>query len=101
MDTTPTKVLFRQWGSTVIALFPEVPDDIYGHFCSSYQQVGQHGGANPTMVIAHSRAAKPAEYKSLKEELESLGYVLDIKARYTNAMRENRYAAHWNWFKKA
>ena len=32
--------------SPVIALFPELPSDLYGDYCDAYEHVGQHGGAD-------------------------------------------------------
>jgi hypothetical protein len=41
-------VVFRKWrdGFGVIALFPEIPTDLYGRYCESYEAIGQHGGAD-------------------------------------------------------
>ena len=38
-------VVFRKWrnGFGVIALFPEIPADLYGYYCESYESIGQHG----------------------------------------------------------
>ena len=46
---TPTDVVvFRRWkdGGNIIALFPELPADLYGNHCDAYEHVGQHGGAD-------------------------------------------------------
>jgi len=83
-DTYITKVVFRVWKSglgkgAVIALFP-CEDEGQG-FCSSYEHVGQHSGADYTGVISRTRAASPAAYEALRQELESIGYDLEIRSR--------------------
>lgn len=57
------KVVFRKWKDTgdVIALFPELPSDIYGWFCDSYEHVGQHSGADYHGVIRQTVPAAPHE----------------------------------------
>ena len=65
----------------MIALFPELPSDPHGAFCLSYEHVGQHGGAFYAGVIGATLPAKPEEYASLKAELESIGYDLQIRRR--------------------
>lgn len=71
-------VIFRTWKSTnsVIALFPY---DTFGNgTCTSYEHVGQHGGANYSGVMEATRPATPEEYADLKTELESIGYNLRV-----------------------
>jgi len=84
MDQEPkTVVIFRVWKGetqTVLALFPEI--DFGNYHCDSYEHVGQHGGADYTGCIARTRPAKPAEYRLLKQELESIGYNLEVRRRY-------------------
>lgn len=43
----PTTVVFRvdDEGET-FALFPELPADTHGHYCTSFVHVGGHGCAN-------------------------------------------------------
>ena len=72
MSATTTKVIFRQ-------LFPDIPASP-GH-CLSYERIGQHGAADYAGVIARTVRATPEDSASLKRELESLGYVLDVKLR--------------------
>ncbi len=71
-------VVFRRWRDcgTIIALFPELPADIYGDYCGSYEHVGQHGGADYWGVIQQTVPAKPHEYADLAEELTRIGYRL-------------------------
>lgn|SRR3990167_7607200 len=90
-----TTVIFRVWKDSkwkdttgVIALFPEIPSDTQtDRYCSSYEHIGQHGGADPRLVINATRRALPADYADLKKELEGLGYDLIVKQRYTLRMR--------------
>ena len=92
-DEPITKVVFRKWhgeGGGILALFPEIPADIHGHHCQSYQHVGQHGGADYSLCIGKTAPAAPGEYADLKEELESIGYRLEVVARITPAMVEAR-----------
>lgn len=69
-----TKVIFRYWSGNVIALFPEEPADQQGIYCTSYQHVGQHGAADPNMVVYYSKPATPEQYADLKRELEGKPY---------------------------
>ena len=72
----PTKVIFRKWrdNGEIIALFPMIAADNTGYLCSSYEHVGQHGGALPDCVQRQTVLAKPAEYRELMQELHQIGY---------------------------
>lgn len=74
-----TEVVFRVFKTDgdVVALFPNEIADLEGN-CMSYQRIGQHGAATYNHCISISRPAMPAEYASLKRELESIGYILKI-----------------------
>ena len=72
------------------ALFPELPADNYGRYCTAYQHIGQHCAADYFGCIANSDPAKPAEYADLQKELEQRGYELDIRKRATAKMHEQR-----------
>lgn len=87
----PTVVIFRVWDDDVLALFPELPADIQGKYCTSYQHVGQHGQADYDHCIYKSRPAKPDEYAELAAELKRAGYKLDIKRRATYKMHQKRW----------
>ena len=82
-DKHKTKVVFRVWKGEfegdVIALFPDI-DEGHGS-CSSYMHVGQHAPASYYHMITRTRPAKPAEYASLKRELENIGYNLDVRKK--------------------
>ena len=67
MPNEELRVVFRLLEGVPIALFPDVPFDLNGNI-SSYQRVGQHGAATPSLVDDLPKAS-PAEYKSLLEEL--------------------------------
>lgn len=70
-----TKVYFRVFpDGDVIALFPEIR---YGGYIASYQHIGQHCNANPSL-IRELRTATRQERSELKEELESIGYNLFV-----------------------
>jgi hypothetical protein len=92
MPTEKTVVVFRKWRKDggILALFPEVLN--YGHFCGSYEHVGQHGGADYKGCIRATVPARPQEYAELARELRRIGYVLDIQNRASGAMRRKRMA---------
>lgn len=84
-----TVVIFRWWQNDVIALFPEIPADIDGKYCLSYQRMGQHSGADYMGIMQKSRPAKESEYANLLHELTTIGYDLDIRKKLTHKMRQN------------
>ena len=90
METTETTVvIFRMDKEGVVfALFPELPADNYGVFCTCFQHVGQHCAADYYGCIAESRPATPAEYAELETELRQRGYVLEVRQRATYAMHQ-------------
>lgn len=75
-----TTVIFRRFkDGEIIALFPYEIVTKRGEI-QSYMHIGQHGGADP-FIIHETKLASPIEYADLQRELESIGYVLDIKKR--------------------
>jgi hypothetical protein len=89
-----TLVVFRKWkdNGDIIALFPEIPSDLLGYFCLSYERVGQHGGADYHGVI---RATKPVgrnEVAQLKKELTRIGYRLLVRKRASAGVHSARMA---------
>lgn len=83
MTEPRTRVVFRKWSDgQVIALFPG--DETFklsrGHFCGSYQHIGQHSEAD-TSLIQLLKPAAPEEYADLKAELEGepYGYRLAVE----------------------
>jgi len=95
-----TVVIFRKdrtgW-KECFALFPGLPSDEFGRYCTAYQRVGQHCAADYYGCIAQSDPATPAEYRDLYDELERRGYILSVRRRATPDMNERcrRIAAEW------
>lgn len=86
-------VVFRHWEGEVIALFPTEPSDCRNWYnCDSYEHIGQHGGADPIWIVAHSRPAKPDEYRELARELRRIGYRLTIRKRIARHYNKTRQA---------
>lgn len=78
-DTEYTPVVFRKYGprrgGAVIALFiHEAWTRTDPYMCTCYVHVGQHGAADPRLVVQQTRPARPADYADLKKELESAPY---------------------------
>ncbi len=93
-----TPVIFRKDrkkdGGEVFALFPTFPADSYGRCCTSYQHVGQHGGADYSLCIANSTPATSEEGADLYAELVRIGYDdLRVYQREAPWMRQERQAA--------
>lgn len=68
-----TRLAFRKFPEgDIIAIFPY---DNYGKagLVNSYQHVGQHGAASLSLLDELEQCS-PDEYKSLYDELESIGY---------------------------
>ena len=86
-------VIFRKDKGGVFALFPELPGTNEPRTCTSYQHVGQHGSADYVACLARSRAATIEEYAPLKQELENIGYELNVKRRASRAMHAKRWEA--------
>jgi hypothetical protein len=74
----PDVVVFRRWKDcgSIIALFPEIPTNLYGYYCESYETIGQHGGADFHGCIQRTVPVRPEEYADLAEELTRIGYNL-------------------------
>jgi hypothetical protein len=92
-------VVFRRWRDcgTLIALFPEIPTDLYGRYCEAYEHIGQHGGADYWGVIQVTVPAKPEECADLTTELTRIGYCLrSIKrASWHHHERRRQLARHF------
>jgi hypothetical protein len=88
-------VVFRRWrrGGSIIALFPELPADIYGQYCDAYEHIGQHGGADFHGVIQQSVPARAEESADLAEELTKIGYKLRPIKRASWKHHERRRVA--------
>lgn len=94
MQMDATIVIFR-WDTEgiVFALFPELPADNHGWYCTCFQHIGQHCAADYRLCVANSRPATPAEYADLFHELKGRGYNLQARKRATPAMHEQRRLA--------
>jgi hypothetical protein len=78
-----TVVIFRKWskkeGGGILALFPY--EQASPRFCSSFEHIGQHGGADLLGCIQRTKLATQEEYTSLKRELESAPYRYRLEVR--------------------
>ena len=85
-------VVFRRWKDTgdVIALFPELPADLGGDCCDSYEHCGQHGGADYHGVVQHTEPCSPDEAADLVAELRTIGYRLRPVRRASHVHHEAR-----------
>ena len=87
-----TPVIFRKFSNgEIIALFPYIAGNNDGYTCQSFIHVGQHGSADPHLVM---RMTKPATYGRGRSrssvELTSAPYIyppLRILHRFTPAAR--------------
>jgi len=69
-----TKVVFLEEENDVLAVFPEILNDLSGNI-TCYAYVGQHRGAS----VEYCKTLQPAEdFEDLKKELESIGYELEV-----------------------
>jgi hypothetical protein len=84
-------VVFRKWkNGNVIALFPELPADIFGDFCDAYETVGQHGGADYHGVIQQTEPCSLVDATDLASELKTIGYELKPVRRVSHVHHERR-----------
>jgi hypothetical protein len=89
METTI--VIFRMDKERIVfALFPELPADNYGTYCTCYQHIGQHCAADYHGCIAQSRPATTQDYADLLTELEQRGYRLQVQRRASPVLHERR-----------
>lgn len=66
------KVVFRKFkNGEIIALFPG--EEWSRGMITSYQHIGQHGGADP-LIVYDTKLATPEEYAPLLAELVAIGY---------------------------
>ena len=82
-DDIPTVVIFRKYRDTgaIVAIFPEIPGSPNPSTCLTYEHIGQHGSGFDSQIVSITEPAKASEYADLRRELESIGYVLDIKRK--------------------
>ena len=88
-------VVFRRWRDSgdIIALFPEIPADLYNDLCGAYEHIGQHGGANCWSVIQQTLPVELHEAETLAEELTGIGYNLRPIRRALYTHHEKRRQA--------
>jgi hypothetical protein len=86
-----TIVVFRMDATgDCFVLFPEIPSDAQGIYCTAYQSLGEYRSADYDLCIARSDPAAPAAYADLSRELERRGYILTVRQRATPEMHERR-----------
>ena len=84
-------VVFRRWqNGDVIALFPELPSDLYGDYCGAYEHVGQHGGADYFGVIQKTTPCSSEQSADLATELRRIGYRLRPIRRASRVHHDRR-----------
>lgn len=97
-----TKVIFRIYpDGDVVALFPEEASDSADWYnCTCYIHMGGHTGGDPMWIIENTRPTTPAEYASLKRELENYPYTYRLKVyqRQTWQMRQARETNWYQWY---
>lgn len=74
-----TKVIFYIEDNTTLAVFPNEKYNPHfdGNLVVCYSRTGQHSALDPT-YLQQCKLATTLEYNSLQQELESIGYNLDI-----------------------
>ena len=90
-DSDKTIVIFRI-DKEVTAVFPEIPGSSQSRM-SCYSHIGQHSDCSYAWYALKTRPASPKEYQDLKEELESLGYNLEVRKKITYRIDPRRIAA--------
>lgn len=84
-DNYKTDMVFRvdktrALKGNVFALFPHEIADFKGNV-TTYQHLGQHSVADYKYCISKSRKATKEELEPLKQELESIGYNVNVISR--------------------
>lgn len=97
-DNFKSDVVFRVDNSNkeVFALFPHEVVTYDGNV-NCYQHIGQHSSADYKHYIAQSKPADKDSYKSLKKELENIGYDLNIvkKQNYDKYLESYKEVNGW------
>jgi len=92
-DNYKTDVIFRvDKDETVFAIFPHSVCTHSG-LVTTYEHVGQHSGGDYNRCINKSKLVTEAQFRSLKQEMESLGYNLQIR-------KKRNYAKYLAEYKK-
>ena len=80
-----TKVVFHKFNDgSIIAIFPYDVGTSNPYTCDSYQSIGQHGACDPMLLVEDTTLATQSEYAALQEELESIGYELNVMQRISH-----------------
>ncbi len=80
-DKNKTKVIFRKFkDGDIIAVFPESSHKPH-YTTGCYMHIGQHGDCDYNHIVKTCKLATEAEYKDLFNELESIGYNLDVRKK--------------------
>lgn len=75
----------------ITAVFPTLPGTVGDNdSMMCYAHIGQHSACSTGWYRENTRAANPEEYAPLARELESIGYVLDVRERMNSGMRAAR-----------
>ena len=93
-DTEKTPVIFKlekDGSGDVFAAFPQQTGTYDWWTMGCYAHMGQHASADMGYV-AECKPAHPLQYKDLFEELESLGYNLEIRRKITQRDNDIRKA---------
>ena len=92
------KTVFRVYSTgEVVALFPQIAAHIGGYLCQSYMHVGQHGAADPSIVVRQTKLASKRDYFPLFQELERIGYNPVVAKRCTYKDLQIRLKQARNW----
>lgn len=71
------KVLFVSVDGELTAIFPEIPSDVYGQYCTCYAHIGQHGGSSDNYWLNAQEPVDESEVSALAAELTNIGYALE------------------------
>lgn len=77
ISETDVVFLLNEQNEDLFAYFPNENYDSKGLLKTSYSHIGQHSACSPEYA-AESRKATQKEYEGLKQELEQIGYLLNI-----------------------
>lgn len=87
------EVQFRKFKGEVVAVFPYEIETHSTVMC--YAHLGQHSTCHIS-INAFSKPATEVEYQDLKEELESIGYVVTVIKRINPNKRHKAFLEYLN-----
>lgn len=77
-DLEKTQVTFYKEDNSIFAYFPNEEFDLHGNK-TCYAHIGQHSACSPDYITEMQLVkASKEEYQGLFDELESLGYNLEV-----------------------